>query len=189
MDVSKRRTVPPRTLLGTKVLPLSHSASKHMTTSFESEAQLVDRLVTVLERRTTPWGRLQVLTEWDYRSGITDVLARTARKELIAFEAKLSNWRRAVYQAYRNTSFVVRAYVALPEIVAERLGSYRDVFARYGVGLCSLGRHRMSILVEARSSDPVMTWLASRAQASFDGMPDERLARPGGHRRPHLRTA
>jgi hypothetical protein len=137
---------------------------------FRTETDLVGRIIRYLRGRKTPWGRVQILTEWDYRSGITDILARTSRKEVIALEAKLSDWRRAIYQAYRNTTFARRSYVVLPERVARRAEKNPDVFGNYGVGLCACGDRGLSVLIEAHNSEPLMEWLTKRAHATFDGL-------------------
>lgn len=150
----------------TRILDNDHTASR----GFRSEAELVGRIIHSLSGRNTPWGRVQVLTEWDYRSGITDVLVRTNRKEVIAFEAKLSDWRRAIYQAYRNTSFALRSYVVLPNQVATRAERSPEMFRDYGVGLCACGDRSLSVLIEAQTSEPLMEWLTKRAHATFDGL-------------------
>jgi hypothetical protein len=137
---------------------------------FRTEAELVDRIVRFLNGRKTPWGPVQTLTEWDYRSGITDILARTKRNEVIALEAKLTDWRRAIYQAYRNTTFALRSYVVLPERVASRAEKSVEMFTNYGVGLCACADHKLSVLIEARNSEPLMEWLTTRAHATFDGL-------------------
>lgn len=72
--------------------------------SFKTESELVDSFVGALLLGATCWGKVQLVTEWWHPSGATDVLVRTERRGLIAFEAKLSNWRVALHQAYRNTS-------------------------------------------------------------------------------------
>ncbi len=141
-----------------------------INSSFRSEAELVGRIVKSLNRRTTPWGRVQLLTEWDYRSGITDILARTSRREVIAFEAKLSDWRRAIYQAYRNTTFASRSYVVLPNHIAQRARRNAEIFDGYGVGLCACDDHSISVLIDAHTSEPLMDWLTKRAHATFDGL-------------------
>lgn len=146
---------------------LDNVASRN--TSFRSEAELVDRVIQSLKRRNTAWGKVQLLTEWDYRSGITDVLARTNRNEVIAFEAKLTDWRRAVYQAYRNTSFASRSYVIVPSNIANRAEKSPEIFGEYGVGLCACDDRGLSVRIEARTSEPLMEWLTKRAHATFDG--------------------
>ncbi len=165
------------------------SAKKQNGAAFDSEAQLVETLLGIVGRRTTPWGRLQTVTEWDYRTGITDVLARTPCNELIAFEAKLSDWRRGCHQAYKNTTFAVRAYVVLPEPVAVRAEAYSETFARYGIGLCACSTRNISVLIEARAKEPLMAWLTNRAHTTFDGMLDANTNGLGGRRRIRLQAA
>jgi len=156
---------------------------------FETEAQLVQTLVAIMNEGRTPWGCLQTLTEWDYRTGVTDVLARTPHGELIAYEAKLTNWRRACYQAYRNTTFAARAYVVLPEDVATRVQSYGETFARYGVGLCACSARSLSVLIEARPTQPLMEWLTNRAHTTLDRTLNANSNGLGGSRRSRLQAA
>ena len=134
--------------------------------------------VKLLGKANSPWGRVQTVTEWDYRSGISDILGRDSHNDIIAFEAKLRDWRRACYQAYRSTAFAPRAYVVLPELVATRVQCYRDVFERYGVGLCYCRSGELSILIEARPAEPLMKWLTDRAHTMFDGILNDRAGRP-----------
>jgi len=154
---------------------------------FRSETELVDRVIRFLKRHKSPWGRVQTLTEWDYRSGITDILARTQHNEVIAFEAKLTDWRRAIHQAYRNTTFALRSYVVLPDQVAKRAKASTEIFTSYGVGLCACTARGLSVLIEARESDPLMEWLTKRAHATFDGLINvTRTAGPSGLRQSPL---
>jgi len=157
--------------------------------SFRSEAQLVRRFVGLLNQRGSPWAGAQAVREWDYRTGITDILVRNRRDELIAFEAKLTDWRRACYQAYRTTSFVLRAYVVLPEEVALRAQTYSEFFTRFGVGLCACGSRKISVLLEAKPKEPIMEWLAEKAHATFDGIINAGTTRSRGHCRTRLQTA
>lgn len=135
---------------------------------FASEASMVDQFVELLSNGSSPWGELQTTTEWDYRTGIADVLVRTKNGQLIAFEAKLTDWRRAAHQAYRSTTYACRSYVLLPINVAERVRAHEDIFSRYGVGLCSLDEDGVSILIEAQVTPPLLPWLYERAQSHFN---------------------
>jgi hypothetical protein len=129
------------------------------------------------------------VTEWDYQSGVTDLLARTSKNELIAFEAKLFDWRRACFQAYRNTVFAVRAYVVLPDAVARRASVHGETFEEYGIGLCACGSSKLKVLIEAPQKEPLMVWLTDRAHTTFDGMQDAKSNRLSGRRRNRLQAA
>lgn len=140
------------------------------TTQYVKEADLVSDFLMLLQRGQSPWGRVETTTEWDYRTGITDVLVRTNKEHLVAFEAKLSNWRQAAHQAYRNTSFAKQAYVVMPLQAAERAGKNADIFLRYGIGLCSVQKNHVSILIEATelTEEPLLPWMHQRAHLFFD---------------------
>lgn len=129
---------------------------------------MVEQFVTLLKEGRTPWGNLQATTEWDYRTGITDVLVRTAEGQLVAFEAKLTDWRRASHQAYRNTTFAGRVYVLMPVRAAERARAHEAQFAKYGIGLCSIDADRICVLIEAPETEPLLPWLHKRAHSFFD---------------------
>lgn len=137
---------------------------------YEREVNLVDDFLTALDTGMSPWGKVELTQEWDYRSGITDVLVRTLDGHLVAFEAKLSNWRKALHQAYRNTSFAKKAYVVLPAKTVRAARAHPEMFQRYGVGLCSVQNNCVSIIIEApvASSEPLVPWLHKRAHDFFD---------------------
>ncbi len=68
--------------------------------------------------------------------------------EICAFEFKLDNWRRALYQATRYRTFAHRVYVVMPTDSAARALAARELFRRLNVGLLSHdgdGRTRMII--------------------------------------------
>lgn len=156
--------------------------------AFASEADLVRHALNQLARGKSPWGSVQTVTEWNYRSGVTDILARTASNQLIALEAKLTDWRGACHQAYRNTTFAAKAYVVLPQAIALRVQTHEELFRSYGVGLCSCGTTGLSVLIESSVSEPLMDWLAVRAHTTFDGMVDG-TRRPRSRSRRHLQAA
>lgn len=135
-----------------------------------SEADLVQDFLALLQQGQSPWGTVETTTEWDYRTGITDVLVRTDEGHLVAFEAKLTDWRRATHQAYRNTTFAKRAYVVMPLKAAERASTHAEIFSRYGVGLCSVQKNSVSIIIEAPELDeePLLPWMHRRAHLFFD---------------------
>lgn len=144
---------------------------------YASEADLVQDFLELLQQGSSPWGNVATTTEWDYRTGITDVLARTDDGQLVAFEAKLSDWRRATHQAYRNTTFAQRAYVVMPLKAAVRASMHSEIFLRYGVGLCSVQKNNVSIIIEAPELDdePLLPWMEKRAHLFFDEVAESRI--------------
>lgn len=153
------------------------SSQKTKRNVFASEASFVERFVGALQSGCTPYGSVQVSTEWDYNSGFVDVLARDRSQALLAFEAKLKDWRRAFLQAYRNTAYANRAYVLLPTIVAQRALQSREEFEYRGIGLCAFDGKKIEVLIEAMEQDALLAWLRTRAHEFFNGLPDERSAR------------
>jgi len=146
---------------------------------FLTEACLVERFVGALQAGRTTFGAVQVTTEWNHRSGLVDVLVRNGGNALVAFEAKLSDWRRAFLQAYRNTAYANRAYVLLPKQIAHRALRDREEFEFRGVGLCSFDGSKVRVLIGAAEQDPLLRWLRAQAHEHFDGLTDEYRARPG----------
>ena len=103
--------------------------------------------------------------EFYYQSGRVDIICLTDDRKLIAFEAKLTRWRTAVHQAYRNSSFAHYSYVIIPtEIVANAI-KHRREFDRRGLGLCSISPDGISIEISAPQKNPLLSWLT---QSAFD---------------------
>lgn len=136
--------------------------------TFATEALLVDRFVGVLQSGKSRWGSVQVTTEWDHRSGMVDVLARSREPALIAFEAKLSDWRRAFQQAYRNTAYANRVFVLMPSQTAHRALAHRAEFELRGIGLCGFDGKAVTVLINASEQDELLTWLRRRAHEHFN---------------------
>lgn len=148
---------------------------------FTTEACLVEQFIGTLQAGRTNFGLVQVTTEWDHRSGFVDVLARDGTQSLVAFEAKLADWRRAFHQAYRNTAYANRAYVLLPEKTAHRAMRDREEFEFRGVGLCAFDGEQVQVLIEAAEQDALLVWLRARAHEHFDALPND--CRAGSNRR------
>lgn len=139
---------------------------------FSSEAQLVDTAVRHLRGGRSPWGSVELVTEWDYRHGRADILARDLSHALVALEAKLSRWQIACDQAYRNTAYATKAYVLVPENVALRVCRHRAHFEARHIGLCSVTPDEMRVLIEAPVVRPLMNWVAELAHSTFDSLSD-----------------
>ena len=73
----------------------------------------------------------------DDRGYILGERARLPNAEVVAFEFKLENWKRAFYQATRYRSFAHRVYVVLPANVAHRCEPMHDAFRVQNIGLLS----------------------------------------------------
>lgn len=148
-------------------------SSKTARRAFDSEAEMVNRFVAALSKRSSRFGKLAIATEWDHRAGYVDVLARDRNRALIAFEAKLGDWKRAFMQAYRNTAYADRAYVLLPAGVADRAFAHKGTFEDKGIGLCRFDGEQIEILVEAANQVPLVAWVRSKAHEHFDGLGHE----------------
>ena len=133
--------------------------------SYETEKALVDQFVNSLGAITSPWGALQTAREFFYQRGCTDVIALAEDGRILAFEAKLTKWRDALHQAYRNTCFAHSSYVLLPKGVAISAQRYTSEFLQRGVGLCYFGGDEEGyvVLVEAGDTQPLEPWLSSQA--------------------------
>lgn len=129
-----------------------------------TEKMLVDQFVRVLGSEGNPWGPLSVSCEFFYARGRTDVLALADGDLLIAFEAKLKDWRCALDQAYRNTCFAHKSYVVVPEATALTAFAYLAEFKRRGVGLCCVDNAgEIRVLEEPEVSTPIEPWIATQA--------------------------
>jgi hypothetical protein len=133
-----------------------------VTARYESEADLVREFVAAVQSTNTPFPAVKVGQEFNYNDGRTDVLLSSAG-ELIAFEAKLTHWKVALHQAYRNTSYAHRSYVLLPTSVAERVVLFSSEFERRRVGLCTIADGSIRILHSAPRVEPPMPWVSDRA--------------------------
>lgn len=147
------------------------SKKKAISLDFSTENSLVERFLGVLQAGRTCFGHLQVAPEWDYRSGFVDILARDANQSLVAFEAKLTDWKRAFMQAYRNTAYANRVYVLLPEATVHRAMRKQEEFEFRGIGLCSFDGQNIRVLIEAAEQEPLLVWLRKRAHEHFNGIP------------------
>lgn len=150
---------------------------KRTPSDYVSETALVEAFLAGLRRRSSPWGRVMASTEFDFQRGRTDVVALSSLGGLLAFEAKLTRWRDALHQAYRNRCFARRSFVVLPSPVALAATRYDEEFRRRGVGLCFVDNRHITVLIDAMDDEPWQQWLAliaeayvrSRARGKHDG--------------------
>lgn len=128
---------------------------------FSSEQELVNRFLEGIHSGISPWGA--TATEFDYQSGRTDVIAIGEDNQLVAFEAKLTRWKIAVHQAFRNTCFAEESYVVLPKNIAVRAYAQHKEFSRRRVGLCYVENSDIVILILAPRVSPLNMWLNAKA--------------------------
>lgn len=140
-----------------------------MYRSFATEEHLVHTFCALLCGNDEPWGDLRWSVEFEYTRGRTDVVAVDERDVVITFEAKLTKWRYALQQAYRNTCFAHLSFVVLPSRIAQRALGFGDEFRRRNVGLCALGEDGFSLLLDCRRSRPIQPWLTDRAMTFVRG--------------------
>jgi hypothetical protein len=136
---------------------------------YTTEQELVD---TFLEKllHGEPWEASKFGTEFNYLRGKTDIIAISLYNEVIAIEAKLSKWRSALQQAYRNRCFADKSYVLLPLEVAKTACQHEHEFKKRGVGICSIQNGHITILREAIIDEPIQPWLRQVAfQYAMEG--------------------
>jgi len=125
---------------------------------------LVDQFVRALGDERTPWGSVAVSCEFFYARGKTDIVALADGEMLIAFEAKLKDWRYALDQAYRNTCFAHKSYVVVPQATALTAFAYIAEFRKRGVGLCYVDNAgELTVLEDSDTSIPIEPWIAMQA--------------------------
>jgi hypothetical protein len=139
--------------------------------TFENEKTLVNRLVKLLKGETTCLGSVDVVPEFFYCRGRADVVALSADRTVIAFEAKMKNWKSALHQAYRNTCFAHCSYVVLPKDTALSALRFIGEFEKRGVGLCYVDDRDLVIVHRSARNEPIEPWLARDAMVFAQGQP------------------
>lgn len=129
-----------------------------MVAIFSTEQELVDSFLEQLINGS-PWNTSKFGTEFNYMRGKTDIIAISPFNEVIAIEAKLSKWRGALQQAYRNRCFANQSYVLLPFETAQIAYRHEYEFDRRGVGICCIQDENITILKEAIIDEPIQPWL------------------------------
>lgn len=138
------------------------NADKH---SYRSEDTFTQKFCSLLKCSTSPWGKVNVLREFNYVRGRTDVIAIDENENVFAFELKLTKWSEAVHQAYRNTCFAHSSYVILPDTTAGLACKYVNEFRTRSVGLCSIRNGSIHVILPAAHQDPIQPWLTGIAVA------------------------
>lgn len=69
-------------------------------------------------------------------------------QEVVAIEAKLSNWKRGLYQAYRYKEYANKSYLAIHSQYIHRAIKNINDFKRYNVGLVEVKKNDIEIIYE-----------------------------------------
>ncbi len=141
---------------------------------YSREAGLVDDFVKHLPNSAfSRGGTPRLIKEFDYSRGRADIVILTESGEISAFEAKLTRWRDALHQAYRNKCFAHYSYIVLPEAVAKLAAQYGAEFSERAVGICYIRDGEICIVQESQKSTPVEEWLSKRAHKALLGEESE----------------
>ena len=150
-------------LARTDSIVMNESVEDQRQEGYPSENLLVKELCCALESDKSPWGKLEIIREFSYGRGRTDVVAVDSEGDVIAFEAKLKKWTCAMHQAYRNTCFAHHSYVVLPEPTVRRAQRGLYEFARRCIGICHIKGDTVVISLPAVRQTPIQPWLSQAA--------------------------
>jgi len=131
---------------------------------FNYEIELVEKFIKNLKISNLGYHKcIQHITEFDYRNGRPDIVFLDQFGEIVSIEAKLSNWRKAMDQAYRNTCFSDFSYILLPENKINIALRYQKCFTERSVGICHLRNNKIFVSLSAQKTQPLFDWLKNKA--------------------------
>lgn len=115
-----------------------------------SESSFVSSLLNA--EISFPWkttNKIACITELRITHNRVDIVFFEETKDLqggfiVAVEAKIKDWRKAIRQSYRNRLFADRVYVALPSEYASSAITNIAEFRRASVGLIVLDRNEVA---------------------------------------------
>jgi hypothetical protein len=132
---------------------------------YATEEYLVNDFVSSISNSPfTEGGPLKIAKEFDYRNGRTDIVVLNGDGQIIAFEAKLSRWRDALHQAYKNTCFANYSYIVVPEEIAKKASKFAAEFSRRSVGICYITNNRIVIEQSAEENIPIQKHITEKAK-------------------------
>lgn len=103
--------------------------------------------------------------EWSGLFGIPDYVCfckHSNNIKVISFELKLTNWRRALVQAFRYRSFSHLSYVVMPEDTIANASLHTNEFKQYGIGLLSFGKTGLHTVCDAFLTMPYSPQLSNK---------------------------
>jgi hypothetical protein len=134
-----------------------------MCVMFKEEIQLVKKFRKTLNTKSNSFDLIKTDVEFKHITGRTDVIGISESGELIAIEAKLKNWKTALHQAYKSTSFAHYSYVLLPPESIKIAIKNKDEFKKRNVGLLTIEKDEIRIVIEAEKSFPFIPRLTREA--------------------------
>jgi len=136
---------------------------------FELEIELVEKFMNHIKSDMLNISIENISREFYYNNGRTDLIALTSDQSLIAFEAKLKDWKKAMTQAYRNTLFANYSYVVLPASKQYVLDKAEHDFIRRRIGLVLVDSKKSWIAIDAKRNKPILPWLQKKANLALLG--------------------
>lgn len=131
---------------------------------YKTEQKLVTQLTKNLKSDSSPFSINNTASEFNYISGIVDLIAHSESDELVAFEAKTTRWKDALNQAYRCSSFAHFSYVVIPQSEIPRALKRKHEFELRGIGLCGVEKTVVKIELPAIKKEPLLPWLTKKAR-------------------------
>lgn len=100
---------------------------------FNTEAEMIQFSLSNLKKTFFEHDNVQLIQEVPGLFGIPDVVLKA--EKVIAIEYKLSNWKRALIQAFKYKNFAHASYVLLDKDFIHRATRNIDMFKRSKIGL------------------------------------------------------
>ncbi|RJQ58132.1 MAG: hypothetical protein C4517_15630 [Stygiobacter sp.] len=130
---------------------------------FREEYQLVEKFRKTSKSKSHSFQLKKTDVEFSHLTGRTDIIGLTDDGLLIAIEAKLKNWKSALNQAYKNTSFAHYSYVLLPPTVLKPAVQNKDEFIKRNVGLLTIEKGEIQIIFNAEINAPFIPRITNEA--------------------------
>jgi len=126
------------------------------------------RLKTIVSRLGQPCRNIErelsalrdIDAVWEREPGIYSISPswRGVLRGIVAIEAKVGDWKRAVQQAARNRIFANKSYVALPCKTAERVAT-SPMFQELGIGIISVDEGGSAKIISMATPQATRVWL------------------------------
>ncbi|HOI29927.1 MAG TPA: hypothetical protein PLZ15_09245 [Melioribacteraceae bacterium] len=135
---------------------------------FKEEIHLVNKFCKNISKKRQPLKLKKTNTEFGHPSGRVDIIGLSPNNEIIAIEAKLKNWKIALHQAYKNTSFAHYSYVLLPPESLKSAIKNQQEFNIRNVGLFTLNNDNIEIIFQANKNSPFLVKITKKAVDLLD---------------------